>query len=668
MLNKPGTSSVKNPLSTSKKWAFQFLLIFLPISFFILLELFLKAISYGEDLSLFIPYHENEYLLIANSNVSLRYFSEKDMTGFGTVDSFWKQKKPNTKRIFVLGGSTTAGYPYFFNGGFPTMLRDLLNSAYPDYELEVINLGMTAVNSYTVRDFAKECLNYSPDLLLIYAGHNEFYGALGTGSNQGSLFQSLGGRNAVLAYIQLKQLKIYQLFQKIIRILRPTPNLTKSPGVETLMSKMAKEQEIPFNSEIYIRTMQNFGENLKDIIQWTEEKDIPVLVGTLVSNLRDQKPFISLIKDPTKKEKLQNRLKVIKALMIEGKYSEALSVIEDQIQLHPYYAILQFYAGRCSEFLGRIKDSKVFYKNARDYDGLRFRAASGLNEQIISLENVNNMFIANVEKMMESESKNGLIGKEYILEHLHPSLEGNFILSKTFANAILNYDILNTGVRNSSSDSLYRENTGVTQVDFSTAKYRINILTSGWPFKKHNRFVKLVDLNPATLEDSVAIDLLANKKSYWEAHIYTADRYKDIGKSRETLKEYEALVKAFPNVWKSYKALAEYQIDLNLLDEALINLKKAVLLGGDMYCCKMAGSILIQNKKAKEGIPYLERAIELAPGDAQARFNLSGAYYMLGDIENAKTELEHIIRTQPNYTRAKTFYHQILDAESHPDN
>jgi len=50
---------------------------------------------------------------------------------------------------------------------------------------------------------------------------------------------------------------------------------------------------------------------------------------------------------------------------------------------------------------------------------------------------------------------------------------------------------------------------------------------------------------------------------------------------------------------------------------------------------------------------------ELSPRDPQSRYNLSGAYYMLGDVENAKAELEIIMANSPNYQQAKIFYDQI---------
>jgi hypothetical protein len=40
------------------------------------------------------------------------------------------------------------------------------------------------VNSYTFYDKIDEILKEDPDAILIYAGHNEFYGELGIGSSK----------------------------------------------------------------------------------------------------------------------------------------------------------------------------------------------------------------------------------------------------------------------------------------------------------------------------------------------------------------------------------------------------------------------------------------------------------------------------------------------------
>ena len=60
-------------------------------------------------------------------------------------------------------------------GSFSRYIRKRLELVYPNTTIEVVNISMTAVNSYTVLDLLPGVLDQKPDLVLIYAGHNEYY-------------------------------------------------------------------------------------------------------------------------------------------------------------------------------------------------------------------------------------------------------------------------------------------------------------------------------------------------------------------------------------------------------------------------------------------------------------------------------------------------------------
>ena len=71
------------------------------------------------------------------------------------------------------------GFPYPNNISFQRMLKYQLQKTNPDKDIEIINLALTAINSYTFYDFAQELVHFEPDAIFIYGGHNEYYGALG---------------------------------------------------------------------------------------------------------------------------------------------------------------------------------------------------------------------------------------------------------------------------------------------------------------------------------------------------------------------------------------------------------------------------------------------------------------------------------------------------------
>lgn len=190
--------------------SFWIVLLAIPVLFFVLLEGGLRLFDYGENRDLFVPVEwKGEAYYAVNPAVARRYFSDPTFSTYVSRDRFLARKPPGTYRIFCLGASTTVGFPYMFNGSYSSLLRDRLITLFPDQRVEVVNVGITAVNSYTVADLARELMDYEPDLLIVYAGHNEFYGALGVGSAE-----FVGSRRwMVRLYLTLQEARTVRLLR-----------------------------------------------------------------------------------------------------------------------------------------------------------------------------------------------------------------------------------------------------------------------------------------------------------------------------------------------------------------------------------------------------------------------------------------------------------------------
>ncbi len=106
-----------------------------PVVFFVLLELGLRWSGYGPDLSLFITDVQNgkQYHLM-NPEVKSRYFYRVPFSPSTSPDYFLVPKPAGTFRIFCLGGSTTVGFPYYYNTSFSSFLRDRLRRLFPRAE------------------------------------------------------------------------------------------------------------------------------------------------------------------------------------------------------------------------------------------------------------------------------------------------------------------------------------------------------------------------------------------------------------------------------------------------------------------------------------------------------------------------------------------------------
>src|SRR6266487_2027217 len=107
---------------------------------------FNSILHYGYNYSLFIEDPSDKRFLFLNPDASKRYFPNQTIATTGNKELFKKKKDKNTVRIFVLGESTTIGYPYFHNGSFHRYLLYRLTHETPDKNYEIINLSLTAVN------------------------------------------------------------------------------------------------------------------------------------------------------------------------------------------------------------------------------------------------------------------------------------------------------------------------------------------------------------------------------------------------------------------------------------------------------------------------------------------------------------------------------------------
>ena len=170
------------------------------------------------------------------------------------------------------------------------MLEWRLQRTFADREIEVINTALTAVNSYTLLDFADEIVTQRPDAIIIYAGHNEYYGVLGVGSSQ-----AVGTfRGVVSTYVAVRRLRIVQLIRSAYHGVRKLVGASSaSSRTPTLMEQMVREREIPYGSALYERGVRQFQRNLHTLLERYQRAGIPVFIGTLVSNERHEPPFIS---------------------------------------------------------------------------------------------------------------------------------------------------------------------------------------------------------------------------------------------------------------------------------------------------------------------------------------------------------------------------------------
>jgi len=603
------TSSKKNP-----KW-FYAVLILLPIIFLIGLEIFFRFINYGYNLDQWVDAGQGKYII--NPDIGRRYFTSGDFNPNTIEDVFDQHKKPNSFRVFVLGGSSAEGYPFNPMGSFSRYIRRRLELVYTTTNIEVVNIGMTAVNSHTVLDLLPGVLNQKPDLILIYAGHNEYYGALGVGS-----VQSFGSsRTLINLMLYLNEFKTTQFvrnsIQSIISLFASESN--ESSG--TLMSRMAKDKYILLNSKEFDAGIQQFKENLTDILHLIKGKGVPVILGRLVSNLKDQKPFIS-VNTPGYKT-------------ADQVYEEA----EDEFKNNKFI----------------IADS--LFRLAKDLDALRFRAPKKMNKIIDDLGKEFHVATVPIDSIFDSSSPYGIVGDNLIVDHLHPNVQGYQLMGKAFYNYIEKKGYLpkteKAKIPFNEQDSLTLANFVFTKLDSVMGNDYVRLLKIDWPYVKQR--VAISEFQPSDFHnlfqpndfiDSVAMIRIQNKVSWIEAHLIAATYYLRRDDVKEYLKYINVLIYQYPNL---------RDIDFTLkyfYEQKKINLAD--------YTPKRNGLMALYIGNFDNAIKHLSEAYKSNPKDPLVLYNLSLAFSKKKDFNSALTMINECLIINKKYPEAFDLKQQIL--------
>ena len=540
-----------------RKTVFKLIAISFPFFLILALEVLLILFGYGERYELFhkiISENDIEYYVM-NSGISKKYFRNTDFRSDNQSDLFLKDKTDNTFRVFVQGASTVVGFPFYKNGSFPRILKHRLSLTFPEKNIEVINTGITAVNSYTLWDLTDKIIEQNPDLIIIYAGHNEYYGALGAGS---AVF--IGEHPfLVRTYLKLKNLRFFQLLENAYaRLFNSEENTGYKVGETTLMEVMAREQQIPYNSEVYNAGIYQFKSNLQKILSKYQDHDIPVILSTLVSNEKDIPPFVS---DKLDEDEFEETLE--KDVMAASE--TARQNAKAAYQLGQYY-------------LDKQQDSaKKYFHIAKELDLLRFRAPEKINEIIIESSDDENVYLVDAKKTFETKSQSGFIDNEFMTEHVHPNVKGNFIIADAFYNKIRELNFIGSWENFIPYEEAF-QNIPITRIDSIRGKMIVDDLKQSWPYvlnmSGRNPVRQYNSIENPTYEEKKAIGLYSGREKWEDVMRQAYHTYKNEGDFENALRVAQSLISEFPEQWRVYEMAGNMCMEMKKLDCARFYFEK----------------------------------------------------------------------------------------------
>ena len=547
----------------------------LPLLLFVVAEAAMRLTGASAREPLFVPVASAPGYLQPNPEAIRRFFPNPARAPDVSIDTTWfpDAKAPGTLRIFVQGESSAAGFPYGRWASPAALLQERLQRSYPGRRIEVINTAMAAVTSYVLLDFADEIIAAQPDAVVIYTGHNEYLGVGGVGSS----YVSAQSPTLARAVAALRHLHLYRALEKLVSSAGAAPP-PESNADGTLMSRVARERSIPYGSPLYQQGIEQFRGNLTRLLGKYHAAGIPVYIGTLASNERDQAPFVS-----------------------------SAAAGDDAAARH-------YERAKALDAAGQYPQARAEYLAAKDRDELRFRAPEAFNDLIRELAKSDGATLVDVQAAFVAAARDGIIGSDLMLEHVHPNVDGYFQLATAFFPAISS----RIGVPDVViDDARARSEIPVTEVDRLAGEYRVNVLKNDWPFVAQRRaWAPPAPTNP--------IEVLA--QAWFAKRLSWADTMNN--------------------------AMVAYQQSGNAVEAARVGVNLAEALVTQDNAQYTAGRLLLRSDQPERALLYLQRAIALNGEPVEYRLSLAEAQARTGHPAESVKTLEAILAVHPDEQRA----------------
>lgn len=354
---------------------------------------------------------------------------------------FLAEKPAGGFRVFVLGGSTAAGFPYPPAYGPGAWLERRLRAALPGRPIEVVNAALPGYGSRRVLLVAREVAAYGPDLLVVSCGHNEWA--------ERRYYSHLIEMDRRLFRLRERLLttRLFTLLSHVSRLWRSDAGslrgLVASERREfgemfAVLSRRAAGQGYATPQEIRQRDAL-YRANLEEIVRAGRGAGAHVALLTLVQNLADWAPGASAHRPdlaPAAERRWDELVARGDRAAEAGDCASALDLWNRALAVDDDYAALHHRVADCHRLRGEIAPARRHYRLASDLDRVPHGAPSYFDDVIREVARTGGALVVETEAALREASSDGLVGAEFFNEFVHPNLRGYQRIGAAIASAL----------------------------------------------------------------------------------------------------------------------------------------------------------------------------------------------------------------------------------------
>ncbi len=557
-------------------------------------------------------------------------------------------------RLLCLGESSMFGTPYQNDATIPAILQKQLRHLYPKREISVINLGASAINTNVIADFLPQTLELKPDAVIIYTGHNEFYGPDGIGASWlERTFPSLTGMKYAM--------RDFQTAHAIQHWLRGYW-LSHNPAAEqNLMRQVSAGAHVRSGSEQEQRILRTFDHNLSVILNFYKAAQIPVIVSDVASNILFP-PFAS---------ESDRYTEDLRSFLRSGRSPGSLETLLQWRMADTANALLDYSIGTMYLRQGDSSTARSYLVRARDEDLLKFRAPSSIN---VTIENVcrrTGTPLCSAVQTLDSLSDGHIPGYNLFWEHLHPRAEGYYRIADLFLKRLLALGIVPTTNPDSSFSARLpfdAHRLSISWLDLALCDLSVHALTGRWPFDEFR--VQTFNFDRAdTAIQRIALEVYNNRLSWNEGNLRSAEWFDSHNQPEDARTAYEAVLEEYPQAYAVRYLLANLLRNHGLVHDAEDQYRLVIETNPVYPFARVElGLLLINDGNFVEAERHLSKSLDLADHGvsvpdalrASAYYGLSAIAANSGDFRRALKLVDESLRFSPSYGAAALLRQRLL--------
>jgi len=354
-------------------------------------------------------------------------------------------KKDGVRRVFVLGGSSAAGFGV--DVPFSKTLESELRRRLGNDQIEVVNAGVGAAGSHRVYEVMRRAAEFAPDLFVVYFGHNEFL--------EDVFFDPSG-----LAARAEQTGKLARRFH-VVNALRDAlgkPTDAKLTGEKPILkSRFLGTMNFPLiTSEAqFEKKMLFLRANMERMVEFARAHDVPIVFmpaePSLLTGPGWPEHGPGFDKDPDGWNAAYGEAKTA---MRERRYDDALAAVARANAIDDQFATVAYIEGLALLGKGENEKGVAALARATALDRNGDRASPLVKRTIVEtattlgvpLVTIDDRFAAEMPedfaRLVEAGGLDDFLGAQkpghtLFLDHCHPSARGHVMIGERFAERIV---------------------------------------------------------------------------------------------------------------------------------------------------------------------------------------------------------------------------------------